>query len=79
MRGSYHATMGERGRLVIPAELRARAGISPGTRLNLLETDGGLLLLTRAQLQELVRADLSRLDLVQELLSERRAEAAELG
>ncbi|MHB1527756.1 MAG: AbrB/MazE/SpoVT family DNA-binding domain-containing protein [Candidatus Dormibacteria bacterium] len=49
MKGSYHAPMGERGRLVIPAELRARAGISQGTRLNLLETDGGLLLLTRAR------------------------------
>jgi hypothetical protein len=33
-------------------------------------------LLTRPQLQELVRADLVGLDLVGELLAERRAEAA---
>jgi hypothetical protein len=33
-------------------------------------------LLTRPQLQELVRADLTGLDLVGELLAERRAEAA---
>ncbi|MHB8331525.1 MAG: AbrB/MazE/SpoVT family DNA-binding domain-containing protein [Candidatus Dormibacteria bacterium] len=77
MRGSYHATMGERGRLVIPAELmRARAWISPGTRLNLLETDGGLPPLTRARPPELVRADLPGLDLAQEPLSERRAGAS---
>jgi hypothetical protein len=34
-----------------------------------------LVLLTRSQLQELVRADLAGLDLVGELLAERRAEA----
>jgi AbrB family looped-hinge helix DNA binding protein len=68
--------MGDRGRLVIPAELRERAGLTEGTPLVLLETPKGLVLLTRAQLQELVRADLEGLDLVGELLTERRAEAA---
>ena len=55
---------------------RERAGLAEGTALILLETPTGLVLLTRAQLQELVRADLAGLDLVGELLSERRAEAA---
>jgi hypothetical protein len=41
----------------------------------MLETDGGLVLLTREQLRERVRADLAGLDLVGELLAERRAEA----
>jgi AbrB family looped-hinge helix DNA binding protein len=68
--------MGDRGRLVIPAELRERAGLSEGTALILLDTPTGLVLLTRPQLQELVRADLAGLNLVAELLAERRAESA---
>jgi AbrB family looped-hinge helix DNA binding protein len=68
--------MGDRGRLVIPADLRERAGLAEGTALILLETPTGLVLLTRAQLQQLVRADLAGLDLVGELLAERRTEAA---
>ncbi len=68
--------MGGRGRLVIPADLRERAGLAEGTALVLLETPTGLVLLTRTQLRELVQADLAGLDLVGELLSERRAEAA---
>ena len=67
--------MGDRGRLVIPADLRERAGLAEGTALILLETPGGLVLLTRPQLQKLVRADLTGLDLVGELLAERRRSA----
>jgi AbrB family looped-hinge helix DNA binding protein len=76
MNGTFAVTMGDRGRLVIPAELRERAGLTEGTALTLLETPTGLVLLTRPQLQELVRADLAGLDLVSELLAERRTEAA---
>jgi AbrB family looped-hinge helix DNA binding protein len=67
--------MGDRGRLVIPSELRERSGLTEGTILTVLEAANGLVLLTRSQLQELVRADLAGLDLVGELLAERRAEA----
>jgi AbrB family looped-hinge helix DNA binding protein len=76
MGGTYQVTMGDRGRLVIPAELRDRVGLAEGVPLILLEAPHGLVLLTRAQLQELVRADLAGLDLVGELLAERRAESA---
>jgi AbrB family looped-hinge helix DNA binding protein len=76
MSGTYHVVMGDRGRLVIPADLRERTGLAEGTVLILLETPGGLVLLTRPQLQELVRADLAGLDLVDELLAERHAAAA---
>ena len=76
MSGTYTVTMGDRGRLVIPSELRQRSGLEEGSPLVLLETPGGLVLLTRSQLQERVRADLAGLDLVGELLAERRAEAA---
>ena len=76
MSGTYHVTMGDRGRLVVPAALRERVGLDEGTPLTIVETPDGLVLLTRSQLQALVRADLAGLDLVGELLAERRAEAA---
>lgn len=65
--------MGDRGRLVVPAELRARAGLAEGDTLTLIESTKGLVLLTREQLQQLVREDLAGLDLVGELLADRRA------
>ena len=68
--------MGDRGRLVIPAEVRAEHGFEEGTPLVLLDTDAGLVLLTRAQLRDRVRADLAGADLVTQLLEERRREAA---
>ena len=76
MNGTYQTTVGDRGRLVIPAELRDRARLTEGTALTLIETPAGVVLLTRPQLQALVRADLAGLDLVGELLAERREEAA---
>ena len=75
MSGTYTISMGDRGRLVIPADVRERGGLAEGTALTLLETPGGLVLLTRRQLKERVRADLGGLDLVGELLADRRAEA----
>ena len=68
-------TVGDRGRIVIPAPVRDRAGIAAGTVLYLFETPGGLVLLTRDQLRDRVRSNLSGLDLVSELLAERRAAA----
>lgn len=76
MSGTYPLTMGDRGRLVIPVEVRERAGLAEGTPVVLLETSAGLVLLTRAQLRDRVRADLAGLDLVGDLLAERRAEAS---
>lgn len=67
--------MGDRGRLVIPAAARERAGLSPGTPLVLLETAGGLVLMTRQQLLSRVREELADLDLVAELLADRRRAA----
>jgi AbrB family looped-hinge helix DNA binding protein len=67
--------VGDRGRIVVPAEVRERAGLSEGTPLVLIEAPDGLILLTRGQVKARVRADLSGLDLVNELLAERRAQA----
>ncbi len=76
MSGTYTIMVGDRGRLVIPAEVRERAGLAEGTPLVLLDTPTGLVLLTRSQLRDRVRVELDGLDLVSELLAERRAAAA---
>lgn len=68
--------MGDRGRLVVPAELRERAGLHEGRAVVLVETPQGLLLLTREQLRDLVRSGLEGKDLVDHLLADRRAAAS---
>lgn len=76
MSGTYRVTVGDRGRLVLPAELRERANLPAGTPLTLLETPEGFVLLTREQLRKRVRENLRGVHLVDDLLSERRAAAA---
>lgn len=69
--------VGDRGRVVLPSELRSRHGWSPGTTLHLVDSDEGVLLLTREQLRDRVRRSLAGTSLVDELLTERRRAAAE--
>jgi AbrB family looped-hinge helix DNA binding protein len=76
MSGTYALTMGDRGRVVIPAELRERRHLAAGTHIVLIETDRGLILISREQLKELVRKDLDGVGLLEELLAERRRQAA---
>ena len=72
--------MGDRGRLVVPAEVRERVGLAEGTPLILLETPTGIVLLTRAQLRRRVQDELAGTDLVARLLADRReASTAEDG
>lgn len=68
--------MGDRGRLVVPAELRERMHLRAGSPLILLETPHGIVLATRDQVKDLVRRDLAGIDLVDELLADRRRDAA---
>ena len=75
MSGTYSVTMGDRGRLVIPAELRERLALAPGVELLLLESADGLVLATREQAKRLVRARLSGPSMVEALLAERRRDA----
>jgi AbrB family looped-hinge helix DNA binding protein len=76
MSGTYQVVMGERGRLVVPAELRERLHLGAGTVLILLETPQGVVLATREQIKQLVRGQLEGTDIVAELLADRRRQAA---
>jgi AbrB family looped-hinge helix DNA binding protein len=76
------ARINQQGRIVIPAECRAVAGLKPGDEL-LIEAigEGELRLRTPEQAIKEARAIVARYlpkgrDLVQELIDERRAEAA---
>ena len=75
MGGTYAVTMGDRGRLVIPAEVRS-GGLQPGDPLVLVDTGDGVVVLTREQARARVRAQLAGPSLVDELLAERREAAA---
>ncbi len=77
MSRTHTVVMGDRGRIVVPAEVRDRAGLAEGTPLVMLETPAGLVLLTREQLRARVRGELEGLDLVAELLADRRRAAEE--
>lgn len=77
MSGTHTVVMGDRGRIVVPADVRSRAGLAEGTPLVLLDTPSGLVLLTRAQLRARVLDELEGLDLVGELLADRRRAADE--
>lgn len=72
----YPVTMGDRGRLVVPSALRQRMHLEPGTPLVMIETELGVVLATREQLKKLVRSQLAGLDLVKDLLEDRRRQAA---
>jgi len=75
MSGTYAVSMGDRGRVVIPAELRERMDLRPGSPLVLVETPDGVILASRSQVRELVQRRLKGPSLVEELLAERRAQA----
>ncbi|MDO8689431.1 MAG: AbrB/MazE/SpoVT family DNA-binding domain-containing protein [Dehalococcoidia bacterium] len=72
--------VGRQGRLVIPAEIRKRLGVKEGDRLLMRLQGERLVLETRAAVLARVKgafADVPRdVSLVEELLADRRAEAA---
>jgi AbrB family looped-hinge helix DNA binding protein len=75
------ATIGDGGRIVIPAEYREHLGVSPGDRVMLVLEESGVRITTRRLamrearklLREIVPAGVSLSD---ELLADRRREAA---
>jgi AbrB family looped-hinge helix DNA binding protein len=66
-------TVGNKGRVVLPSELRQNRGWSEGTVLIAIETDEGVVLHSREELEEIVRRQLAGSNLVEELIAERRA------
>jgi len=72
MSGTYAVVMGDRGRLVVPAELRERLGLHPGSSLVLVETPQGVIMATREQAKDFVRSKLQGASLVDELVADRR-------
>lgn len=76
MSGTQSVVVGDKGRIVVPAEVRARRHWTAGTELVLMETADGLLLTERPTAIRLVRQRLAGHDLLGELIAERRAEAA---
>jgi AbrB family looped-hinge helix DNA binding protein len=78
---AYAVTMADRGRLVLPAEIRERLDIKEGDRLTLrVEPDGTLTLQTAAVYAQGLLGMFKHLapgrSLVNELIAERRREAA---
>lgn len=67
--------MDDRGRIALPADLRARQKWTRGTTLVAVETSSGVLLARCEELERLVAAQLAGRDLVSELIEERRVAA----
>ena len=77
---SYTVTLGERGRLVLPAALRRRLDLKPGDRLIVtLDEEGGFRVVSARELAErlhgIYRDIAPGRSLVDELIAERREEA----
>jgi AbrB family looped-hinge helix DNA binding protein len=81
MSHTEQVTIGDRGRLVLPASVRSALGLKPGTRMLLsTEDDGSLRLRSYRTVADESRGVFAQLaesgSLVDELLADRRAEAA---
>ena len=79
-RETISVTVGKQGRLVLPADLRRRLGIEPGDVLMASAEDDRLVLESRKAVLARIRKRFAHLptdvSLVDELIAERRAEAA---
>lgn len=70
----HHVSLGDRGRFVIPAEVRQRHGWDKGSSLVSIDTEEGFLVMSAERALELIRESFQGRDPVAELLAERRAE-----
>lgn len=70
--------VGPKGRVVIPAAIRRRLGIETGTRLAVLVDEEAVVLVPRAAIERRLHAMFKGVEvsMADELLQERRAEAA---
>jgi AbrB family looped-hinge helix DNA binding protein len=68
--------VGNKGRVVVPASIRARHGWQEGSTLVALDIDLGVLLASRDAVERIVRSRLAGHDLLADLLDDRRRAAA---
>lgn len=81
MAETYRAKLNDEGRLVIPATCRKHLGLQPGQEVLLKMTKEGLLITTFDQALKQFQDEVARLagpsvSLANEVIAERRAEAA---
>ena len=76
MSGTHAFNVGDRGRVVLPSRLRQSRGWPEGTTLVAIETATGVVVASRDELESIVAKQLAGVDLVAQLLEERRASAA---
>ena len=76
MSGTFSMTVGNKGRVVLPADVRARHNWAEGTVLIAIETDEGIAIVDRAEALRSIRAQLKGSTILDDLFAERRAEAA---
>jgi len=74
-------TLGESGRLVLPAAIRREFGLEPGERLTVIGENGEIRILSRKMALESIRAGIIRKrgslkGILDEFLADRRAEVA---
>jgi len=72
---SHAVTLGDRGRFVIPSDVRERHGWQSGAPLVAIDTDAGLVIMSTDEALTWLRSRMEGRDLVAELLADRRAEA----
>lgn len=75
MSGTHALTMGDRGRLVIPAEVRSDLNWQQGTKLILIESPSGATLMSIDHARALLKEQIGDRDLIAELIAERHAQA----
>jgi bifunctional DNA-binding transcriptional regulator/antitoxin component of YhaV-PrlF toxin-antitoxin module len=73
---AYPISLGDRGRLVIPIDVRERHGWETGTPLISIDTEAGLLVMSAQEGLAWLRSRVLGRDLVAELLAQRVAEVA---
>ncbi|MGH2358269.1 MAG: AbrB/MazE/SpoVT family DNA-binding domain-containing protein [Candidatus Limnocylindria bacterium] len=77
MRDTSAVSVGPKGRIVIPAQIRQRLGLKQGSELVALVQDDGVLLLPRQAIKQRLRRMFNGVEtsMARELISERREAA----
>ena len=77
MTTTFHAEMGDRGRIVVPIALREANGWRKGTPLLFVKKANETVIMSREEAKALVRAQMAGKPLLESLFEDRRQQAAE--